>query len=77
MGDRNALTCQHPTCVCGKMKEFQRGDRLARSLENMRVFRRGNVDIAEIWMESEDRAQSRVEVLTGQMGGMDQSRPTH
>ena len=50
---KNQLGCPYPRCACGRMKEFERGEEVARSLRNGRAIGRSIMDIDEIRRESD------------------------
>ena len=60
---------RHPSCACGRMKEFASGEEIARSLGNGRVISRSGTDIAEISRSDADRDPSRIKISVGISNG--------
>ena len=69
---RNQLGCQYPSCACGEMNGFARGEEVARSHRIGRIVRRTSTDIAEIWSRSDMGESSRrripIRIASGRYG---------
>ena len=57
--DKNQLGCQNDRCVCERLKELQRGEKIVRSMTKQRAIRKAYMDNAEIRRGVDEGSRSR------------------